>query len=130
MEISFWFMNFCLMSSFGENKSGLQTKGLPYLIDWSHISVHCYGPWSGSYSSQTPTQHHPHLVNMKICEYKFPIIQYINLPPTLIYCHKLCWIALLYWGFTISSKNIPNCFSWDNNLYWITVIYILICLHV
>ena len=112
------------------NESGLQTKGLLNLIEWGHSSVHCYDPWSGSYNSETLIQHHTHLVDMKTCEHKFPIIQYFNLPPPSIYCHELCWNAVLYRGFTISSKNIPSLCRWHSNLYWITSIYILICLHV
>jgi len=29
--------------------------------------------------NQTPIQCHPHLVNMKVCEQKFPVIQYMDL---------------------------------------------------
>jgi hypothetical protein len=41
--------------------------------------------------SQTPIQRHPHWASMKVCEQKFPIIQYFDLPPPLIHRHKLRW---------------------------------------
>ena len=41
--------------------------------------------------SQTPIQCHPHLVIMKVCKQKFPVIQYFNSPPPSPHCHKQWW---------------------------------------
>lgn len=68
------------------------------VVQWYHFltvsiykivvySYHLIG--NGKIHSQTPIQHHLHVIPMKVSKNTFPIIWHCKLPPTSISCHKL-----------------------------------------
>jgi len=56
-----------------------------------------------TYTVQNPIQRHPHNAPMKICQQKFPIIQYFNLQPSWLYstnCGNEQWRFIDVWLYT------------------------------